>query len=248
MDYEEFRHEAVHALMSLNEQCKADFGMGEWERWDYELEKGTLIFSEGGRAKVVAQIEVVGSVSNQSGTWKWGWAMDSLPKLVTSRIGEVRKLGEERGLEQLTTELFKDYEGLGWQLTGISTQVLGGIGAYRCPSDKGFLYLVLMSAEKVDFEYIRQEEEEEQEAEERYEITCGTHGESWGTFICVHLAAEPGQVWYSNERSEENPWPDSWCEDCEAKWAEDGEIGSDRLCMLCHHCYDAKREKEVFRD
>lgn len=199
MEYEDFRHDAVHELMTLNANCEEDFGLGQWERWDYELEKGTLIFSEGGRAKVVAQVEVVGSVSNQSGTWKWAWAMASLPKLVTSRIGEVRKFGEERGWEQLSTELFEDYEGLGWELTAISTQVLEGIGAYRCPSDKGFLYLVLTGAEKVDFEYVRkEEEEEEEEAEERYEITCGAHGKSWGTFICVHLAAEPGQVWYSN--------------------------------------------------
>jgi hypothetical protein len=65
----EFRHEAVHALMGLNDLCEREFKISSWPRWDYDFDAGTLTFSKDGVARVVASIQVVGTTSESSGTW-----------------------------------------------------------------------------------------------------------------------------------------------------------------------------------
>ena len=58
--FSEFRHEAVHQLTRLNEECEKEFCISSWPRWDYDLERGTLTFSQEGVPKVVASIESSG--------------------------------------------------------------------------------------------------------------------------------------------------------------------------------------------
>jgi hypothetical protein len=45
-DFAEYRHRAVHKLMDLNAECKKNFRIGHWERWDYDLDMATLTFSD----------------------------------------------------------------------------------------------------------------------------------------------------------------------------------------------------------
>jgi len=44
--YAVYRHEAVHELMRLNEECKNAFQISKWQRWNYDLEEGTLTYSQ----------------------------------------------------------------------------------------------------------------------------------------------------------------------------------------------------------
>ena len=93
MDAEQFsvyRHEAVHQLMGLNEDCEKNFRISSWPRWDYDLEAGTLTFSEKGIPKVIAEIQVTGGTSISGGTWLWSWANGNLPSKVTHAIAFVK--------------------------------------------------------------------------------------------------------------------------------------------------------------
>lgn len=75
-------------------------------------------------------------------------------------------------------------------------------------------------------------------------ISCDTHGETYRTFICGHLAANSTQRWFCNLPSEADPWPDAWCEKCEAaliaegEWNERSEAELD-LKLICHCCYES---------
>lgn len=63
--YRDFRHAAHHDLMALNATCKEKFGIGSYERWDYDGDAGTITFSEGKIPKVVAEVQLVGTTSNE---------------------------------------------------------------------------------------------------------------------------------------------------------------------------------------
>ncbi len=71
--FSKFRREAVRELMHLSELCEKNLHISSWPRWDYDLERGTLIFSEQ---------EVLGNDSgrrNDFHFWRyvamgWGWA------------------------------------------------------------------------------------------------------------------------------------------------------------------------------
>jgi hypothetical protein len=118
-DYEQFRHAAVHALTDLNEECKRRYSITTWPRWDYDLDAGNLVFSDGGVPKVIASIQVVGTTSNTSHTWMWAWANESLPLTVTEQVREVRQFGISESLSRFTEPQLTDDEVLGWEMTAI---------------------------------------------------------------------------------------------------------------------------------
>jgi len=78
-------------------------------------------------------------------------------------------------------------------------------------------------------------------------VKCETHGETPQTFVCVHLKDEScGQGFNREEPSEENPFPDAWCDVCEVVRAEhDGwdkvPEGLCKLALLCSECYERAR-------
>jgi hypothetical protein len=142
-EYRDYRHRAVHALMALNKECEERFSIGKWKRWDYDLDAGTLVFSEAGVPRIVAQVQVVGTTSERSKTWLWSWANQSLTRTVTNRMVEVRNFGAENRITELTQASLPDDEYLGWELAAVTAALVGGKGAYRCPSDRGgYLYFV----------------------------------------------------------------------------------------------------------
>jgi len=79
-------------------------------------------------------------------------------------------------------------------------------------------------------------------------VTCDTHGEAFSTFVCEHLLRGSGLEWYSAEPTDDNQWPDAWCEKChtayakEGEWNEKSEVGV-KITLLCHLCYERTKAK-----
>ena len=47
-------------------------------------------------------------------------------------------------------------------------------------------------------------------------IQCATHGTSGKTFVCTHLLGETAGLGSNrNDRTNDNPFPDAWCDNCE---------------------------------
>ncbi len=239
-EFSRYKHDAVHELMVLNENCDQRFKINSLPRWSYDLNGGTLTFSEDGIPKVTARIEVVGTTSRDLGNWMWGWANRSLPLVVTETTSRVREFGEDNDIQDLATPTLRDDEHLGWEMTAITAKVIGAKGAYRCPSDDGFIYLVYLDIDVAP--------EGDEAGETNLPIKCGDHNEGFPTFICEHLASTPEQEWFSNPPCDEDPWPDAWCSPCEVLFQEYGEWNDTnsakrKIKMVCHHCYESLRAK-----
>jgi hypothetical protein len=245
MDAEQFaayRHEAVHQLMELNECCEKTHRISSWPRWDYNFDAGTLTFSENGVPKVIATIQVIGSTSISGGTWLWAWANESFPAKVTEAVRRVRAFGQAENLIQLTQECLPDDEYLGWGMSAVAVKILRSKGAYRCPGDNGFVYVVYSSLRFAD-------ENPATPAEGPKQIECVTHGTGFAAYVCEHLMANPSQEWFSGDRDDTNEWPDAWCAICDAHFQAEGEWNAKNeaklnIKLLCHYCYESKRSKE----
>lgn len=245
MDPEQFsvyRHEAVHQLMRLNAECEKTFRISSWPRWDYDFEAGTLTFSENDTPKVIASIQVVGTTSKSGGTWMWAWANESLPANVTEAVGKVRAFGKAENLAELTHECLPDDEHLGWGMSAVAAKILRSKGAYRCPGDNGFVYVVYSS--------LRFADEQVAPTNEAKQVDCVTHGSGFATYVCEHLAANPAQEWFSRERDDTHQWPDAWCAICDAFFQQEGEWNEKneaklKIKLLCHYCYEKKRSEET---
>jgi len=244
-EFDAFRHAAVHNLMDLNEECKQQYRITDWPRWDYDLDAGTLIFSEEGIPKVITSIQVVGTTSTELGTWLWGWANNGLPSHVTERVHKVREFGEAESVTQLIEQEWPDDEYLGWAMTAIAARIIGAKGAYRCPrAGGGFIYMVY-----TDLRLALGDSISPPQSTDDRTLTCDVHGTGEQTYVCEHLLANPRQEWYSDLPTEEKPWPDAWCAKCDHVFQEQGEWnehneGRIKIQLLCHHCYESFRRQE----
>lgn len=238
--FSEFRHEAVHQLMRLNELCEGEFKISSWPRWDYNLERGTLTFSANGVPKVLASIQVIGTTSVSGGTWMWGWANESLSPKVTKEVAKVREFGLAGNIPELTKAELPDDEYLGWGMTAVAAKLLGAKGAYRCPGDNGFVYVVYSS--------IGFAASDGDTPSQPKQVECTDHGTGFSTYVCEHLASNPVQEWFSREADEEHKWPDAWCAACDVFFQEQGEWNEKnesklKIKLLCHHCYERLRSQ-----
>jgi hypothetical protein len=52
------------------------WGLGSSDRWSADLGAGTISFHFGDRV-LTGPVQMLGSYSRESGTWLWGWAVES---------------------------------------------------------------------------------------------------------------------------------------------------------------------------
>jgi len=144
--YLRLRDEASAYLDDRLEAFKQEFGVGNYERYDYDQERAQLVFSNDGKPGVICDVTFVGSVAPRPGTWLWSWANSSLTEAAKARMREVRVYGEKHGLERLAGALWAAEEPDGWEMTAIAAYLLNGIGAYRSPGEKSRLFMVILKA------------------------------------------------------------------------------------------------------
>ena len=149
-DYEAWRREAYQQLVDLNEKVNATYGIMAWERFDYDLSTGELVFTHKGKPRVSAQVQLIGVVERD---WQWAWANAGWwPDRILEDARKVKAFGETWGIEELTNAQLRstNMDQLGWSLAAVAARVTGALGAYRPvdgPRSMFFLYrsLTLLS-------------------------------------------------------------------------------------------------------
>lgn len=133
--YEDWKHEAFHQLMDKQDVLRDQYGIGDYPRWDYDVDAGTLIFSDQGVPKVIADIQVVGTTGSKD--WLWGLRNSHWPDHITHDLEKVWQFGLDNGIEELTTPYLEDEDlnALGWEMTAVAVRVLDAVGAYRPQPD-----------------------------------------------------------------------------------------------------------------
>ncbi|QUD90570.1 DUF6882 domain-containing protein [Phenylobacterium montanum] len=145
--YPDWRHDAVHQLQDKIDRLKSEFRLNDWPRYDYDIDAGTLTFSENGVPKLIAEIQVAGTTSVKAGDWLWAWANSHWPEDRVTDSEIVRAFGQEHGICELTHENVEDDDlnALGWALTAVMVRLTDALGAYRPRDDDGGLFLVYKS-------------------------------------------------------------------------------------------------------
>ena len=135
---------AAHHYLTARQEALTDaFGLSRYERWDWDADRGAIVFSDGGVPRVIAQAQLVGSISKKTGTWLWSWANTSIAPQLRGDVPEVRRFGEQKGIWQLTTAKWEADETDGWEMTSITAYVLQAKGAYRMPNEHLFTFAIL---------------------------------------------------------------------------------------------------------
>ncbi|HEX5872286.1 MAG TPA: hypothetical protein VFY65_17780, partial [Longimicrobium sp.] len=116
---------------------------GGYEHYDWDQESGQIVFSDSGVAKVVADVQFVGSTSTRSGTWLWAWDNPSIDAGLSRAVRKVRSFGQRHRIERLTEPKWEADEVDGWEMTSIAARLTRAEGAYRSPGENGATFLLL---------------------------------------------------------------------------------------------------------
>lgn len=141
-DFEDFAEQATAYLKAANERNNRLFGIGDYERYDYDLFKNEIWWSDCDAPKVRGKVTIVGSISTKSDTWLWSWANPHFDDVERGPIHLVREFGEKESIAKLTDEKWPADEVDGWEMTSISSRLLEVQGAYRSPNESGGLFLL----------------------------------------------------------------------------------------------------------
>jgi hypothetical protein len=134
---------ACEYLTSRQEVLRVRYKLGANGRYDWDMDKGVIVFSNRGRRIASATIHFVGSVATGDGTWLWSWANDSYTPRVKNRMLTIRRFGLQWGIPQLVEHCWDGNEVDGWEMTSLAAYIMKSSGAYRVPFENGFIYMLL---------------------------------------------------------------------------------------------------------
>ncbi len=141
-EFRELRQASNWSMRTRIDQNEKEFQLGAYPRFDWDPWRGELVFSNGGVPKVVARIQLAGTLSTKAGTWHWAWSNPALLEPVRRSVLRVREFGEERGLLTLLQPKWAAKEADAWQMTAITHRLIDGKGAFRCPGQDSFIFMV----------------------------------------------------------------------------------------------------------
>jgi hypothetical protein len=110
--------------------------------WQFDMDSQTLSFGSKFRFK----IQVLGTESNSSNTWLWGWANEAsgIPPSMLKASEELRALGVQEQVSELTqAEIPLTDQVNGHTLSMIASGVCKGQAYYRGPYDGGALFMLI---------------------------------------------------------------------------------------------------------
>ncbi|HLY08365.1 MAG TPA: hypothetical protein VKW04_03560 [Planctomycetota bacterium] len=148
-EFQDYLRQSNWQMRAQIDQNQKDFQLGSYLRFDWDPWRGELVFSSGGTPKVVARIQIVGSLSTKSNSWVWAWATPGLFDAVRKAVLQTKRFGEERGIISLITPKWAAKESDAWEMTAITARLSDAKGAYKCPSPDGFTFMVFTDLRSV---------------------------------------------------------------------------------------------------
>lgn len=141
-EVEDFLRQANWYMRGLMEQNQKDFKLDAYTRLDWHQWRGELVFSISGVPKVVARIQVVGTLSTKTNSWFWAWANSGLLDPVRTSARKAREFGIERGMLRLMQPRWAAKDKDAWEMTAATAKLTDAKGAFRCPAQDGTAYMV----------------------------------------------------------------------------------------------------------
>ncbi len=148
-EFDAFVETANQELDQKQDALMKKFRLGQWEDFWFDQTKGCLQFKDSkGRVQVEATVTPIGSFSEESGTWQWGWANQSLVEPLRRKSEKLKGLFDRTGIEVFRMKTVKMDEAMAWQTAAMSVSHLGALGCYQIPTGKLRVFVAIDSIKR----------------------------------------------------------------------------------------------------
>lgn len=133
-----------HGAASFDKQIYLDAMLGK-SSWAFDLNSGVLAFRRPHEEDLQLNVQVLGTESEDSHTWLWGWANpSSIPDALLKSANELKAFGATAGVPELVTpELPITPEVNPQRIAMIVCGVQRAGCFFRAPYPRGALYLLI---------------------------------------------------------------------------------------------------------
>ena len=128
-------------MQERNRAWMENYGLRECP-YVWTVDDAQLVFSSGGN-QVIADICVLGSVSEAEGTFLWAWANDTIPEHARRGLERVREFGDRNDLGLLTKPEWPGGGCDGLEMAAVAGRVLDAAGVWVAPTGDVTLYFAL---------------------------------------------------------------------------------------------------------
>jgi len=115
-------------MQERNDAWMREFGLSGCQ-YEWNLDSAQILFRSD-TVEVVADICVVGSVSEAQGTFLWAWANEEIPCQARRGLDKVRAFGESNNLELLTIPEWGGSRPEGLEMSAIAARLLDAAGVW----------------------------------------------------------------------------------------------------------------------
>lgn len=142
MTFETLREERGEAWTARQEKLGGDEGIGWASQYEIDISRGAMTFTDETREQP-AEITLIGTFSNVSRCFLWGWGDPNLEVGPRESARELVDAVPQRDMWELTTRQFATDEPTAWHLALMIADNAKGEGVYRIPQEDGMVYLLV---------------------------------------------------------------------------------------------------------
>ena len=134
-----------HAASSFDKQLQIGDYLDEGWSWTVDTQTSVLALRKKSGETANLPIQMLGSESQQSGTWLWAWANaeSELPPSLVAASTQLHDIGEIRKIVEFTNPQFGSEHVTGEKISMIASGMLKARGYFRGPYDGGAIFLVI---------------------------------------------------------------------------------------------------------
>jgi len=141
-EFQDYLRQCNWAMRAQMDQNEKEFRLSTYPRFDWDQWRGELVFSAAGTPKVVARIQIVGTLGSKSGAWFWAWANSGVLEAVRQSVLRTRNYGNEQGIQRLIQPKWAAKESDAWEMTALTFRLTDAKGAFKCTSPEGSTFVV----------------------------------------------------------------------------------------------------------
>lgn len=135
--------EAVETMLARNQEWPAQFGLQGPLTCRLDLERALLAF-EAPLHEVIASVCLVGTSSEQEGSFIWSWANEAIPAQHGQALEVVHDFGREHQLALLTTPCLQGGKPVGLECLAIAARLQRALGTYVEQQGDVALYFTIL--------------------------------------------------------------------------------------------------------
>lgn len=139
-EYNELVAQSCDELAFKTEAHDRMWQLGEAD-WSVDQDSGAIVFTLPNGTTAVCSVQIVGTYNLNDSTWLWGWDHPSVDPKLGQHAELLRKFGEAKGIEELTTRQLTISEEKCWDFSALACKLNEAQGAYRGPAGSTLIFM-----------------------------------------------------------------------------------------------------------